>query len=187
MRLSYEEEKLLDDEGYLCVGMSSRLLQLDVGIDSNLTELITTIKYSNGTKFTWHVLNNTVSLGDINLQNFEVVTRASYNTLIVTGTSCTQVENKINGTMITLYQTNPNASEIDNITTTKSTLYRTTKRKFTTRRMPQTTGTSKTTVTTAVTTTYEPSQSDTNGKLGTVITILMLHLLMFVFAYFASF
>ncbi|XP_078370026.1 uncharacterized protein LOC144653796 [Oculina patagonica] len=108
VRLSSEEEKLLDDEGNLCLEKSSASQTLEEGIDDNLVELNTTVKYSDGRMINLHGVNNTVSLEDIKDKNFEVTSRARYNTSIVAGTTCTQVEKTVQGTMVTMYQTNPN-------------------------------------------------------------------------------
>ena len=54
-------------------------------------------------------VDNTVSLEDIKDKNFTVTTRARYNVTVVENTDCTQVEKQINGTMIFLYEFNPNA------------------------------------------------------------------------------
>ena len=110
VRLSYEEDKLLDDKGGLCLGDSKASRNLKEGIDDNLVELNTTVKYNNRQTFTRHGINNTVSLEDIKDQDFEVTSRARYNTSIVAGTNCTQVQKTVKGTMVTLYETNPNGS-----------------------------------------------------------------------------
>ena len=60
----------------------------------------------------------TVSLEDTKDQDFEVVSLASYNMIIVTGTTCTRVENTVQGTMVTMYETNPNGSNRLNINKT---------------------------------------------------------------------
>ena len=54
---------------------------------------------------------NTFSLEDIKDKNFTVTTRARYNvTVIVTeNTNCTQLERQVNGTMIELFEDNPDA------------------------------------------------------------------------------
>lgn len=80
------------------------------GIDDNLIYLNTTIKYKNGEMTTLHGVDNTLSLEDIKDQEFKVTSLAKYNITIVTGTSCTQVEKTVEGTMVTLYETNPNGS-----------------------------------------------------------------------------
>ena len=54
-------------------------------------------------------VDNTVSLEDIKDKNFTVTTRARYNVTVVENADCTQVEKQINGTMIFLYEFNPNA------------------------------------------------------------------------------
>ena len=110
VRISYEEDKLLDDKGGLCLGDSKASRNLKEGIDDNLVELNTTVKYNNGQTLTRHGINNTVSLEDIKDQDFEVTSRARYNTSIVAGTNCTQVQKTVKGTMVTLYETNPNGS-----------------------------------------------------------------------------
>jgi len=116
VRVTYEEEKLLDANGNLCLGKSSLQRSLREGIDKNLVELNTTVKnkdtgqtqtYSNNT-----VVNTDISLDDMNGQDFVVISRARYNTTIVEGTTCTQVEKKVEGTMVTLYQTNPNEANL---------------------------------------------------------------------------
>ena len=114
VRLSYEEEKLLDDDGELCLGESTASRSLKEGIDDNLVELNTTVKYSDGRMLKLFGANNTVSLEDIKDEEFEVTSRARYNTSIVAGTTCTQVEKTVKGTMVTMYETNPNgASQLD--------------------------------------------------------------------------
>lgn len=107
VRVTYEEESLLNDAGQQCVADSSTEQTLREGIDKNLVELNTTVTYKK-TGETKKYYGDTISLEDINEQDFEVTTRARYNTTIVEGTSCTQVEKKVQGTMITLYETNPN-------------------------------------------------------------------------------
>ena len=85
-----------------------RLLRYGKASAKNLVELTTTVKYKNGKTLIYN--NSTVSLEDIKEEDFEVITRARYNKTIVAGTSCTQVEKKVEGTMVTLYETNPNAT-----------------------------------------------------------------------------
>lgn len=117
VRLSKEEQALLGDDGLLCL-LSSGNKTLAEGIDSELLEFNTTVTYSNGSTLTKQGIDNTVSLGDIDEQDFEVTSVARYNTSIVDGTSCTQVENSIEGTMITMYETNPDGAgqlQISNI------------------------------------------------------------------------
>ena len=75
-----------------------------------MVDLRTTVKYKNGETKTLHGINNTVSLEDIKDQGFEIVSLARYNTSIVTGTTCKQVEKTVEGTMVMLYETNPNGS-----------------------------------------------------------------------------
>jgi len=48
VRLSHNEEKLLDDQGELCLGELARNRTLEEGIDKNLVELNTTVKYNAG-------------------------------------------------------------------------------------------------------------------------------------------
>ena len=107
VRVTFEEESLLNNAGQRCLGDSSTPQTLREGIDKNLVELNTTVKYKK-TGETKKYYGDIVSLKDINEQDFEVTTRARYNTTIVEGTSCTQVKKKVQGTMITLYETNPN-------------------------------------------------------------------------------
>lgn len=117
VRVSYEEDKLLDDEGELCLGADSlkESQTLEDGIDERLAELSTTVKYSDGRKIQRGGVDNTVSLEDIKDKDFEVTCRARYNTSIVTGTNCTQVEKTVKGTMVTMYETNPNGASQLNI------------------------------------------------------------------------
>lgn len=112
VRITYGEENLLDSEGYLCVEQSqSILLQiLREDINGKLIEGNTTVKYSaTGETKKYSEINETVPLQDIKEQHFEVTSLARYNTIIVNGTSCTQVRKKVLGTMIITYLVNPNA------------------------------------------------------------------------------
>jgi len=56
--------------------------------------------------------DKTISLEDMNDQDFEITTLARYNTSIVAGTACTQVEKILQGTMVTMYKTNPNEASL---------------------------------------------------------------------------
>ena len=115
VRVTYERERLLDDKGNLCLDRSAGNQTIKEGIDDNLVNLTTTVKYKNGETKTLHGVDKTVSLEDIKDQDFEVVSLASYNITIVTGTTCTQVEKTVQGTMVTMYETNPNGSNRLNI------------------------------------------------------------------------
>lgn len=112
IRVSYEEQKLLDAEGRLCLRNKSSANQtLREGIDKNLVELNTTVEYKgSGRKQTFH--GTEISLEDINEMDFEVTSRARYNTTVVEGSSCTQIQKTVNGTMVTMYETNPNKSSL---------------------------------------------------------------------------
>ena len=116
VRVTKEEQTLLDEKGKKCLGESSaeKTLTLREGIEKNLIELNTTVKYKSSGK-TQTYFGNTVSLEDINEEDFEVTSRARYNTMIVEGTSCTQVEKNVEGTMITMYETNPNKASFISI------------------------------------------------------------------------
>lgn len=116
VRLSSEEERLLDSSGKLCLGYSSRKRSLRQGIDGNLVELNTTVTYKDSGNVTnFYGVNNTVSLEDIKEKNFEVKTRARYNVTIVYNSDCTQIEKTVEGTMVQLYETNPNGASTVNI------------------------------------------------------------------------
>lgn len=111
VRVIYEEQKLLNAKGELCLNQSSANQTLREGINDNLVELNTTVKYEDGEMQSYYGINNAISLEDIKEENFEVISRARYNTTIVEKTSCAQVERKINGTMIEMYETNPNIAD----------------------------------------------------------------------------
>lgn len=115
VRLSHDEEKLLDDQGDLCLGKLAGNRTLEEGIDKNLIELNTTVKYNDGTTVRLHGFDNTISLEDIKDQEFQITTLARYNTSIVAGTTCTQIEMSVQGTMVTMYETNPNRANLLNI------------------------------------------------------------------------
>ena len=99
----------MDSRGNLCLGDSPKAQTLREGIDEDLVELNTTIKYKKtGNIVRLYGINNTVSLKNVKGEDFEVVTRARYNVSIVEGTNCSQVEKRIEGTMVEMYETNPN-------------------------------------------------------------------------------
>ena len=113
VRLSSERVSLLDANGNLCLGNSSIPRTLKEVIGKNLFELNTTVIYKTDPEkvIRLYGIENTVSLEDIKDKNFTVTTRARYNvTVIVTeNTNCTQVERQVNGTMIELFEDNPDA------------------------------------------------------------------------------
>ena len=117
IRVTYEEEKLLGANGSLCLGQSlhAQNYTMREGIgEEDLVELNTTVKYKK-TGLTKMFHGDTISLEDIKEQEFEVTTRARYNTTIINGTSCMQVEKIVQGTMITMYETNPNTASTAHI------------------------------------------------------------------------
>ena len=111
LRITYEEERLLNATGHSCLSSSTTNGTLIEGIDQNRTSLTTTITYKKSGK-TNTIHGDEVSLGDINEQDFEIKTVAQYNVTIVEGTSCSRVEKTVKGTMITLYETNPNKASV---------------------------------------------------------------------------
>jgi len=79
VRLSHDEEKLLDDQGELCLGELAGNRTLEEGIGENLVELNTTVKYNDGTMVKQQGIDKTISLEDIKDQDFEITTLARYN------------------------------------------------------------------------------------------------------------
>ena len=111
VRISSERVSLLDANGNLCLGYSSIPRTLKDGLEKNLVELKTTVIYkTNPEKVHITILygvNNTISLEDIKEKNFTVTILTRYNITVLRDTDCTQVEKQINGTMIEMYETNP--------------------------------------------------------------------------------
>ena len=111
VRISSERVSLLDANGNLCLGYSSIPRTLKDGLEKNLVELKTTVIYeTNPEKVDITILygvNNTISLKDIKEKNFTVTILTRYNITVLRDTDCTQVEKQINGTMIEMYETNP--------------------------------------------------------------------------------
>ncbi|KAM7435019.1 hypothetical protein ABFA07_014957 [Porites harrisoni] len=116
VRLTSETVSLLDSNGRLCLGQSSRTRSLKEGIENSLIEVRTTVKYQ-GTKDekTFTGIKNTVPLNDVKGKTFTVTSRARYRIPIVEKTQCRQVEKKVSGTMIQLYEHNPNAAGLISI------------------------------------------------------------------------
>ena len=116
VRLTSETVSLLDSNGRLCLGQSSRTRSLKEGIENSLIEVRTTVKYQ-GTKDekTFTGIKNTVPLNDVKGKTFTVTSRARYRIPVVENTQCRQVEKKVSGTMIQLYEHNPNAAGLISI------------------------------------------------------------------------
>ena len=55
------------------------------------------------------------SLEDIKDKDFTVTTRARYNVTVAKNAGCTQAEKQVTGTMIQLYELNPNKANIAGI------------------------------------------------------------------------
>ena len=111
VRISSERVSLLDANGNLCLGYSSIPRTLKDGLEKNLVELKTTVIYKTNSEKVYitilYGVNNTISLEDIKEKNFTVTILTRYNVTVLRGTDCTQVEKQINGTMIEMYETNP--------------------------------------------------------------------------------
>ena len=100
-RISKEEEKLLDDKGNLCLGESSEKTTLEKGIDENLVKFTYTLQFNHGTRMTFTIKpDQTVDLQDPDTKYFLVTTRAQYNSSIVAGTTCTQIETTVEAAMV---------------------------------------------------------------------------------------
>ena len=111
VRISSERVSLLDANGNLCLGYSSIPRTLKDGLEKNLVELKTTVIYKKNPENVYTTIlygvNNTISLEDIKEKNFTVTILTRYNVTVLRDTDCTQVEKQINGTMIEMYETNP--------------------------------------------------------------------------------
>ena len=111
VRISSERVSLLDANGNLCLGYSSIPRTLKEGLEKNLVELKTTLIYKKNPENVYltilYGVNNTILLEDIKWKNFTVTILARYNVTVLRDTDCTQVEKQINGTMIEMYETNP--------------------------------------------------------------------------------
>ena len=111
VRITFEEERLLYANGTSCLGNETANFTLRGEIDKEVINNITIVKYeTTGESKTYQ--GDTVSLEDIKNQDFEVRSLVRYNTTILTGTSCTQVEKIVRGTMVLMYETYPNAAII---------------------------------------------------------------------------
>ena len=132
-RISYEEEKLLDDGGILCLGEASEKKTLQQGIDGNLIKYMLTSTLDGGIVMTFNTrIDGKFHIQDDKTKTFELTVVASYNISIVSGTTCTKVEMMVKGTLVTMYQKNPNLTSqpptaVGNLTEpTKSTQTNTT-------------------------------------------------------------
>lgn len=112
VEVTSEKKTLLDSNGFLCLGKSSQIHKLRDGIDDKPIEMKTTVRYKR-TGVTETYYKDTVSLEDISEQHFEVTRLARYNTTTAEGINCTQVEKGVEGTMVTLYETNPNYEDTE--------------------------------------------------------------------------
>lgn len=122
VRLSSKGESLRDSNGDLCLPVPSlsqtQNRTLKDGIEAHLLELNTTVTYKASGKepAKFHGVNNTVLLEDIEEQEFTVTSRARYNISVVKESEhCTQVEKYIEGTMVHMYETNPDGASTVNI------------------------------------------------------------------------
>lgn len=79
MRVIYESERLLDNEGKLCLKTTAGNQTMKERIDDNLVYLNTTVKCKNRETKTLHGVNNTLSLEDVKDQEVRVTSLAKYN------------------------------------------------------------------------------------------------------------
>ena len=117
VRLTSERVSLLDSNGRLCLAQSSRRRSLREGIENSLIEVRTTVKYQGSLKDdkTFTGIKNTAPLKDVKDKTFTVTSRARYRIPVVENTQCTQVEKQVSGTMIQLYEYNPNGAGLISI------------------------------------------------------------------------
>lgn len=100
-RISYEDEKLLDDEGNLCLGESAEMQMLEEGIDDDLVKFTYSLSIDNGWAMTWPTkIDKTISLQDENSEYFAVTTRARYYVPLAAGTNCTQIETTVKAALV---------------------------------------------------------------------------------------
>ena len=113
-RISYEEEKLLNDGGSLCVGETPVNKTLQQGIDGNLIQFAYTSRVDGGSEMTFrgtNLIDGEFEIQDNKTQTFELKVLAKYDISIVAETTCQQVEMTVHGTMVSLLnQTNPNGA-----------------------------------------------------------------------------
>ena len=109
-RISYEEEKLLEAGGALCLGEATEKKALQQRIDDNLTNFIYTSKVDGGFSTTSTNIDEKFDIQDNKTKTFELTVLARYDIPIVVGTNCNQVQMTVHGTMVSMNQTNPNAT-----------------------------------------------------------------------------
>ena len=110
-RISYEEEKLLDDGGTLCLGEAPAKKTLQQGIDGNLIKFTYTSQIDGGASMTFpDKIDQKFDIQNSNTRTFELTVLAGYNISIVAGTTCKQVEMTVHGTIVSIHQTNSNAT-----------------------------------------------------------------------------
>ena len=127
-RISYEEEKLKDiNYRTLCVGEEAEKQPLQ---GAKLMVGGFFIQYSlaqSGNRvfqITSHSIDSPFHIPNIT-QNFEVKIIAQYETAIVNGTHCQQIETTVKGTLVTMYETIPPTTQPATQPTGKSNVTRT--------------------------------------------------------------
>ena len=110
-RISYEEEKLLNAGGALCLGEATEKKTLQQGIDANLINFIYTSRVDGGFLMTSPAkIGGKFDIQDNKTKIFQLTVLARYDMPIVEGTSCNQVQMTVHGIMVSMNQTNPNAT-----------------------------------------------------------------------------
>ncbi|XP_031574867.1 uncharacterized protein LOC116308553 [Actinia tenebrosa] len=108
IRVNFTKEIMLDSNGTICLNSTKSYT-----IAPNKSVVLTSVRYSNirgGLSTEYFGDNRTVTI-DMNTlnQTVEITTRVLYRGTIVANTSCTQVMSVMNGTIVRMYATNPNA------------------------------------------------------------------------------
>lgn len=110
LRVSYIAESIRDINGTLCLGYSSKNYTISPGVNvSSVQTSLSVYSVPSWTRNNGKLTNFTLDRDLLN-KDIKVRTVVVYDGSLIANTTCRQVESEMEGTMVRMYETNPDAA-----------------------------------------------------------------------------
>ena len=112
VRVMFTETRMLDHDWKPCIEKDHEGVNytLPTDVQKNVVRVNMTITYGSEKPIEFNGINQNFTLREKEEADFVIVSRTQYNITLVAGRNCTVVEERMEGTVVHLYETNPDGA-----------------------------------------------------------------------------
>ena len=110
IRIISTETRLLDDDNKACLSEAEATVARNLSMDVHVVSENATIRYNDESPQPFDGIDANFTLREKEGVNFEIVTQTEYNGTVVEGENCFVVQEKVEGTVVHMYATNPDGA-----------------------------------------------------------------------------